>query len=788
MRFISHYLTSPLVEKAYIPPVRTHASLMRYEKHLRSLIAYKDLAYPDEEQKWSYYYSHGNWSVDFSTFYSTLTYVSFDAKTYLQPPKRGSYSLTLWTYAAVTVWCNGRKVCSIEEPVYKPIMKRAFTVELGEGRNELYIRLQTLGVRDTRMLFGIEIPAELSTVLTGEYDEHLAAASFLDNVRLEGETLFFPEDRGLIVLAHDEASPDFARVPTRYRRTTVSTDRPLKVAGPEAAFFLRVPVGGGELSRRFEIIERQKPEYTNVHDRKENYRRMLRVIADADGLSRGDKFGFYIQNILARKALGIEHPRDREYFFTTLQQIEDRYDCSDFLVSGVIRYMKSYPIDDELKARIDEVLINYRYWMSMDGSDGMCFWSENHSILFYSSALLAGEMYPMAVFPTARMTGSELADFGRVLTNEWFDDLEELGFEEFLSTVYMNVTFAALLNIYDYAEESISKRAQGVIDRLLHDLSLHTFDGSIIAPMGRVYRSVITPSKQGAQALMNLVNPKVPTTFGEGWLSYYATSSYPIPDGLIDVMQKPAEVKYSSGNALIMLKKERDYCLTSVQSPRTDGVERWKNITLGDTDYEGKPIHLYTKSFNERFHGTTFFEPGVYGYQQHMWSAALSNETIVFVNHPGGTHDSSSMRPGYWFGNGILPALRQEGAMLATIHRISDAHPIRFTHVFFPKAKFDSVEREGRWVFARKGQGLLALWCSRELVAHNDELADCELRAYSSDHAYVCVVGSIKEEGSFEAFQNRMKALEPHYAQSTLTLEGKPFLYYEHADDETQFV
>ncbi len=155
--------------------------------------------------------------------------------------------------------------------------------------------------------------------------------------------------------------------------------------------------------------------------------------------------------------------------------------------------MKSYPIDDELKARIDEVLINYRYWMSMDGSDGMCFWSENHSILFYSSALLAGEMYPTTVFPTARMTGSELADFGRVLTNEWFDDLEELGFEEFLSTVYMNVTFAALLNIYDYAEESISKRAQGVIDRLLHDLSLHTFDGSIIAPMGRVYRSVITP-------------------------------------------------------------------------------------------------------------------------------------------------------------------------------------------------------------------------------------------------------------------------------------------------------
>ena len=57
----------------------------------------------------------------------------------------GDPMLTLWAYAAVTVWCNGREVCSIEEPVYKPIMKREFTVELEEGRNELYIRLQTLG-------------------------------------------------------------------------------------------------------------------------------------------------------------------------------------------------------------------------------------------------------------------------------------------------------------------------------------------------------------------------------------------------------------------------------------------------------------------------------------------------------------------------------------------------------------------------------------------------------------------------------------------------------------------
>ena len=71
MRFMTHYLASPLVEKAYIPPMQqSEPDALR---NTRSLIACKDLAYPDEG-KWSYYYSHGNWSVDFSPFYSTLTY------------------------------------------------------------------------------------------------------------------------------------------------------------------------------------------------------------------------------------------------------------------------------------------------------------------------------------------------------------------------------------------------------------------------------------------------------------------------------------------------------------------------------------------------------------------------------------------------------------------------------------------------------------------------------------------------------------------------------------------
>ncbi len=284
------------------------------------------------------------------------------------------------------------------------------------------------------------------------------------------------------------------------------------------------------------------------------------------------------------------------------------------------------------------------------------------------------------------MTGKELYEAGKRRVEQWLDDVEEHGFEEFLSTVYMCVTFAGLLNTIDYSPKEISKRAARVTDRLLEMLALHTYKGSVIAPMGRVYRQLIYPFLQGAQALMNLVNPEVPYAYGEGWLAFYGTSSYHFPENLKELMEKEVCTEYKTGNALIRLEKNEDYCMTSVQSPRKDkGFKRWENLTLLEESQEvDKNSHEYTKSLNERFHGTTCFEPGVYGYQQHIWSCALDSETQVFANHPGGTCDSSQMRPGYWYGNGVMPAVRQEKGILGAIYVIPEEHPIHFTHVYWP--------------------------------------------------------------------------------------------------------
>ena len=107
-------------------------------------------------------------------------------------------------------------------------------------------------------------------------------------------------------------------------------------------------------------------------------------------------------------------------------------------------------------------------------------------------------------------------------------------------------------------------------------LALHTYKGSVIAPMGRVYRQVIYPFFQGAQALMNLIDPDVPYSYGEGWLAFYATSRYEIPEGLKKLMRDPVLTEYNTGNAVIRLEKNEAYCITSVQSPRKDtDYDRW---------------------------------------------------------------------------------------------------------------------------------------------------------------------------------------------------------------------
>ena len=797
--FVTHFLVSGPVVTPFTDDHAT-SNQLEYEAYLRSIVADKDLPSPQKPavlgeqsrigKEWEYYFSYGNWFVDYSSFYFTLQKIEIEAATELVAEHDCEAMLRFWSYAALDIWCNNEHVGQIPTPRYKPIMYLDSTVQLKKGVNTIYLSVQNLAVRDTRTLFGLQVKdhrKEITVSLDGgeSLGALLKAGTWLEGITLQGNRLTFPfpAPKGAL-LGYDSKSLDHAQAKTRIAWVNISGKTYIEAEQDIPNLVARVACNGQNLERKFEILEKVVPKFTTEQDSRENQKAYYARMAAIQSLDRGGLFGFSMPHILARRAIGVVLEQDREALLATLQQIEDRYDCSDFLLCGLIRYMKNYEVDQELQARIDSVLLGYRYWMTMQGSDAMCFWSENHALQFYSCAYLVGLMYPSAFFWRAGKTGTELAAFGEHRLNQWFDEVESQGFEEFLSTCYMCVTFASLINLVDYGKPAMAKRAWATLDRLLGMLSLHTFDGSVIAPMGRVYRNIIYPFAQGAQVLMNLANPKVPTCDEESWMASYATSSYRFPAELADLMANPAQKEYETGSALVRIEKTPDYLLSSVQSPRMDGFERKQNLTLvlgADTD-----SNAYVKSLNERFHGTTCFEPGVYGYQQHMWVAALSKEAILFANHPGGTYDDSSLRPGYWYGNGIMPAVKQENHCIGSIYEIREEYPIHFIHVFLSAKKFEVVEQEGNWFFLAKGKGLLAFWCSEPLTPHDDQLAGCEWRAYTDRCGCFCYAG----QGDFASFKQECRQKKPVFCRTDMTLgDASGFsLTYGRYTDETQYI
>ena len=241
---------------------------------------------------------------------------------------------------------------------------------------------------------------------------------------------------------------DFSKVHRPPLWHDVRTHGRYPLSDAEICIRLDVPAGDAVLSRTFERTDRIRPALIRpVPSFEENLDLIYHRIAAVESLTRSDTFGFPIANMLARAYTGTQTRHDRDLLMETLSLIEQRVDCADFLLCGLIRYLRNYDVTDAEMDRVREVLTGFRYWMDQDGFDGMCFWSENHCLMFYISAMNAGELFPDAEFPLAGKTGRELYAWGRDRILDWLQDVETYGFEEFNSTVYTCVTFAALLNV-----------------------------------------------------------------------------------------------------------------------------------------------------------------------------------------------------------------------------------------------------------------------------------------------------------------------------------------------------
>lgn len=445
---------------------------------------------------------------------------------------------------------------------------------------------------------------------------------------------------------------------------------------------------------------------------------------------------YFVEGII-RVMRGEPPVYDKARLEAALQRIDPRIDCADFDLAFALRFCRLGAGTEQDRQRIRDSALKFRYGYNEPGNDGMVFGSENHSLLFRSDRLIAGNLWPDDVFSNTGVKGRENALLGRQLCLAWLDKIEAEGYEEFLSTTYAPITIGALMNLVDFSDDlEISRRATIQIDKIYRMMAEHSFDGLMMGPQGRTSRRMLYPQVLTTQALMSYASPQAVEAF-DPWVIFVASSPhYRSSSKLDELMALPICKQYRENYFLVNLNKTSNYMLSSFEISKTQKLV-----------------------------------PGGHGYQQHVCNAVLARDCQVFTTHPGSSSDRGDGTPGFWTGNATFPRQTQNGNTLLQIFSIPEDHPIQFTHAYWPSKAFDAQQIRGHWAFGRKNKGYIALWCSTKPVLHSDVLINSELRALGNKMAWVYICSSESESGDFDAFIRSCERLSPKFDSQTLTLQ-----------------
>jgi hypothetical protein len=497
-------------------------------------------------------------------------------------------------------------------------------------------------------------------------------------------------------------------------------------------------------------------------------------------------------------------------------------------------------LPETLLARVKQTMLNFKYFPDEPGIDSLCTWTENHYILFTSAAYLAGQLFPDEIFSNANETGKQKVELNRTRILRWLDLRFQTGFSEWLSHVYYDEDLTALLALYDFAaDEEIRQKAEMVIDLLLLDMALNSFKGVFGSTHGRAYENTKKwASNEGTTDTFKLL-------FGMGIFSgfdnmsaiAFALSGYTVPQVIERIAnQLQLENRQRMGIKLSEMEKwglQPDnfedgmlyLTLEAYLHPRTiantirmfDTCNWWENSFLDDfkpyrkllkviSAIGGLPllariferdicrntreeVNIYTYKTPDYMLSTAQdYRKGYGGDQQHIWQATLGADAVCFTTHPA---KIEGVTPNYWAGNGLLPRAVQFKNVAIIIYNIEKIPalyvPVKhfFTHAWLPKDKFDEiVEREG-WIFARKGDGYLALRSQNPYAWYSGEPDDPgenrrvrqedigrEVIANGAKNIWICQLGSKVEHGSFEDFVRAVSQAELTFGKQSVSFQS----------------
>jgi hypothetical protein len=183
----------------------------------------------------------------------------------------------------------------------------------------------------------------------------------------------------------------------------------------------------------------------------------------------------------------------------TYAYLNGRYDVADFRMNSLVRLLLGYGeyLPQSTKDDIKEVMLDFKYWMDQGGADSMCYWSENHQILFSTEEYLVGQTFPDEVFTVDGLTGAEHMEMAKVRINAWMEQRYLYGFTEWYSNNYYPEDIAPMANFIQFAEDPVMvNRMKMVMDLIWVDMATQSYryDGTDPGGEDRIYYVFVSSS------------------------------------------------------------------------------------------------------------------------------------------------------------------------------------------------------------------------------------------------------------------------------------------------------
>ena len=296
-----------------------------------------------------------------------------------------------------------------------------------------------------------------------------------------------------------------------------------------------------------------------------------------------------------------------------IERIDIREDCADFTACGLIRFYieNEHRLAEENKDEIKRCLTGFKYWMDQyDGRrDSMCFWSENHQILFAVTEYLAGHEWPDATFADGK-SGSEHIAMAKERIDAWMYQRYYYGFNEYYSNNYYPEDIAPMANFIQFAkaeDSDMAARMKIIMDVIWIDIATQSYkyvDGegttqyAFMSASGRMYMDNKSSDDTGnrLRPYINLVLEN-----GEDYKTnsnrffvcfrrmYEATSGgepiYQVPEvikAIFDDTSKEQIVKSSNGITIAELEKDGFIGQEVHQIMMQTGMEAFSNPEVID--------------------------------------------------------------------------------------------------------------------------------------------------------------------------------------------------------------